>query len=62
MSDESGLATLTIEMDSIQSKNITIFWYYMPTEDIISPLRYKWSEKPILENAIYGYDDEVMRK
>ncbi|MBD2803983.1 hypothetical protein ID855_04585 [Xenorhabdus sp. ZM] len=53
---------LTIEMDSIQSKNITIFWYYMPTEDIISPLRYKWSEKPILENAIYGYDDEVMRK
>ncbi|SFJ31401.1 hypothetical protein [Xenorhabdus mauleonii] len=61
LSDEGGLTTLTVEMDSFESKHITIFWYYMPTEDVISPLRYKWNEEPILENAIYGYDDEVMR-
>ncbi len=34
----------------------------MLTEDVIAPLRYEWGKEPILENAIYGYDDEVLHR
>ncbi|MDC9622290.1 hypothetical protein PSI22_11760 [Xenorhabdus sp. XENO-7] len=61
LTDEGGLTTLTVEMDSLEASHSKIFWYYMPTESVISPLRYVWSKEPILENAIYGYDDEVLR-
>ncbi|MGJ0580724.1 hypothetical protein ACR71G_22465, partial [Xenorhabdus bovienii] len=59
--EESGLTTLTVEVDKQYSEYMKIFWYYKPTEDTISPLHYKWGKEPTLENAVYGYEDEVLR-
>ncbi|MCC8366873.1 hypothetical protein J8V57_11345 [Xenorhabdus sp. PB61.4] len=61
LTDGGALTTLTIEMDSLEASHSKIFWYYMPTKDVIAPLRYEWGKEPIIENAIYGYDDEVLR-
>ncbi|MDX7987410.1 hypothetical protein FE392_08715 [Xenorhabdus sp. 12] len=55
-----GLATLSVEIDSNDAIHLKIYWFYMPTEDTISPLRYSWGKKPILENAVYGYHDEEL--
>ncbi|MDE9444392.1 hypothetical protein KKJ04_01885 [Xenorhabdus bovienii] len=59
--EESGLTTLTVEVDEQYSSYMKVFWYYKPTEDTISPLHYKWGKEPTLENAVYGYEDEVLR-
>ncbi|OTA17963.1 hypothetical protein Xvie_00641 [Xenorhabdus vietnamensis] len=55
--DENGTLTLSLEIEEEHAKYLNLSWYYMPTEDTISPLRYKWGEEPIWENAIYGYND-----
>ncbi|WP_338804694.1 toxin VasX [Xenorhabdus griffiniae] len=59
--DENGMLTLTLEIEEIYAQYLTIFWYYMPKENDISPLRYQWGEEPTVENAIYGYFDEKVR-
>ncbi|WP_338803925.1 toxin VasX [Xenorhabdus griffiniae] len=59
--EESGLTTLTVEVDEQYAAYMKVFWYYKPTRDTISPLRYKWGKEPTLENAVYGYEDEVLR-
>ncbi|OTA21348.1 hypothetical protein Xbed_00577 [Xenorhabdus beddingii] len=59
--EENGITTLTVEMDMNDSIYIDVFWYYMPTKDTISPMRFLWAEKPEFKNAIYGYDNEVLR-
>lgn len=56
--DENGMLTLTLKIEEEYAQYITIFWYYMPKEDDISPLRYQWGEELTVENAIYGYFDE----
>ncbi|MGJ0626386.1 hypothetical protein [Xenorhabdus bovienii] len=58
--DENGILSLTLEIEEY-AHYLTIFWYYMPKEDDISPLRYQWGEEPTIENAIYGYFDEKVR-
>ncbi|MDC9614602.1 hypothetical protein PSI19_12135 [Xenorhabdus khoisanae] len=59
--EESGLTTLIVEVDEKYSEYMKVFWYYKPTKDTISPLHYKWRKNPTLENAVYGYEDEVLR-
>ncbi|MBC8951847.1 toxin VasX [Xenorhabdus sp. PB62.4] len=59
--DENGILTLTLEIEEEYAQYLKIFWYYMPKEDDISPLRYQWGEEPTIENAIYGYFDEKVR-
>ncbi|CDH34540.1 toxin VasX [Xenorhabdus bovienii] len=59
--DENGILSLTLEIEEEYAHYLTIFWYYMPKEDDISPLRYQWGEEPTIENAIYGYFDEKVR-
>ncbi|CDG96910.1 hypothetical protein; putative membrane protein [Xenorhabdus bovienii str. puntauvense] len=59
--EESGLTTLTVEIDGKYSEYMKVFWYYKLTKDTISPLHYKWGKEPTLKNAVYGYEDEVLR-
>ncbi|CDH20494.1 hypothetical protein XBKQ1_2640024 [Xenorhabdus bovienii str. kraussei Quebec] len=59
--EESGLTTLTVEVDEKYSEYMKVFWYYKSTKDTISPLHYKWGKEPTLENAVYGYEDEALR-
>jgi hypothetical protein len=59
--DENGVLNLKLEIEEEYAKYLTVFWYYMPKEDDISPLRYQWGEEPTIENAIYGYLDEKVR-
>ncbi|PHM73498.1 hypothetical protein [Xenorhabdus kozodoii] len=59
--DENGVLTLALEIEEEYAQYLTVFWYYMPKEDDISPLRYQWGEEPTVENAIYGYLDEKVR-
>ncbi|MBD2795380.1 hypothetical protein ID856_02345 [Xenorhabdus sp. 18] len=59
--DENGTLTLTLEIEEEYAQYLTVFWYYMPKENEISPLRYRWGEEPTVENAIYGYFDEKVR-
>jgi hypothetical protein len=56
--DEDGVLNLKLEIEEEYSQYLTIYWYYMPKENDISPLRYKWGKEPTIENAIYGYLDE----
>ncbi|MCC8379520.1 MULTISPECIES: toxin VasX [unclassified Xenorhabdus] len=58
--ERSGLTTLTVEVEEKYSEYMKVFWYYKPTKDNVSPLHYKWGKEPTLENAIYGYEDEVL--
>ncbi|MDE9499790.1 hypothetical protein KKJ22_18740 [Xenorhabdus bovienii] len=58
--DENGALTLSLEIEEEHVRYLNLSWYYMPTEDTISPLRYKWGEEPRWENAIYGYNDEKL--
>ncbi|MBD2784000.1 hypothetical protein ID858_05055 [Xenorhabdus sp. DI] len=58
--NENGVMTLSLDIEEEHIKYLNLSWYYMPTEDIISPLRYQWGEEPTWENAIYGYNDEKL--
>ncbi|PHM48522.1 toxin VasX [Xenorhabdus miraniensis] len=58
--DENGTLTFSLKIEEEHVNYLKLSWYYMPTEDTISPLRYKWGEEPIWENAIYGYNDDKL--
>ncbi|OTA21355.1 hypothetical protein Xbed_00584 [Xenorhabdus beddingii] len=59
--EKSGFTTLTVEVEKQYSAYMKVFWYYKPIRDIVSPLHYKWGKEPTLGNAVYGYEDEVLR-
>ncbi|WP_340618999.1 hypothetical protein [Xenorhabdus entomophaga] len=40
--NENGILNLKLEIEEEYAQYLTIFWYYMPKENDISPLRYQW--------------------
>ncbi|WP_188093357.1 hypothetical protein [Photorhabdus heterorhabditis] len=55
--DTATLEITVTETMGVYSRSSELYWYYEQSENIISPLRYFWEEKPTAENTIKGSFD-----
>ncbi|MBS9426203.1 hypothetical protein, partial [Photorhabdus caribbeanensis] len=55
--DTATLEIVVPETIGVYSHISELYWYYEQSEEILSPLRYFWGEKPTTENTIKGSFD-----